>query len=128
MVLTLWLTGWLLRPSETKWNIKCAKFLFGLIRKNHVYKDALRELGIFEILISCLHKFAATLKERLHVEFQPSPSSSTSTREAGGVELEQGKKELGFLIMDMIACMLSQNTANTSTIASEGVSVVPAVC
>jgi hypothetical protein len=35
-----------------------------LIKTNQVYKDAFRELGLLEILVSCLHKFAVLLKEK----------------------------------------------------------------
>jgi WD repeat and FYVE domain-containing protein 3 len=34
-----------------------------MVKSNQVFKDVFRELGLLEIVVSCLHKFAATLKE-----------------------------------------------------------------
>jgi hypothetical protein len=67
-----------------------------------VYKDAFRELGLLEMIISCLHKFAVLLKEK-HVD-------NSNTIEDFLIDPQQ--KELGFLIMDIISCLLSQNSAN----------------
>jgi len=86
----------------TKWSINCAYFLQKLIKTNPVYKDAFRELGLLEMIISCLHKFAVLLKEK-HVD-------NSNTIEDFLIDPQQ--KELGFLIMDIISCLLSQNSAN----------------
>ena len=50
--------------SHIPWSIICANFLLKLVKPNTIYKDAFRELGILEVMISCLHKFAALLKEK----------------------------------------------------------------
>lgn len=65
-----------------------------------MYKDAFRELGLLEMIISCLHKFAVLLKEK-HVDAN-----------LDGMQIDPHQKELGFLIMDITSCLLSQNSAN----------------
>ena len=85
----------------TKWSINCAHFLLKLIKANHVYKDAFRELGLLEMIVSCLHKFAVLLKEK-HVDNKTSDN----------VQIDPHQKELGFLIMEIVSSLLSQNGAN----------------
>ncbi len=51
----------------TKWSINCANFLLKLVKANVTYKDAFRELGLLEMTVSCLYKFANLLKEK-HVD------------------------------------------------------------
>ncbi len=41
----------------------CVKYLIHILKFNNVIKDALRELGFIEVLISRLHHFATLLKE-----------------------------------------------------------------
>lgn len=85
--------------SCTKWSINCANFLLKLIKTNQIYKDAFRELGLLEMTISCLQKFAVLLKEK-YVD------------QKEDVQIDSQQKELGFLIMDIISCLLSHNSAN----------------
>lgn len=41
-----------------KWNV------FRFIRHNAIFKDVYREVGLLEVLVCCLKKYAATLKEK----------------------------------------------------------------
>jgi hypothetical protein len=52
------------RHSCIEWNTVCTRFLFKLVKTNAVYKDALRELGLFEMMISYLRQIASVLKEK----------------------------------------------------------------
>lgn len=77
-----------------------ANFLLKLIEKNSIYKDAFRELGIFEMLVSCLQKFAALLKEKC-----VDPSDS--------IQIDNQQKELGFIIMNILTHLISHNVENS---------------
>ncbi len=84
------------------WSINCAQFLLRLLKSNQMYKDALRELGLFEMIVSCLHKFAVLLKEK-HVQERD---------EQSGELIDPHQKELGFLVMDLVCTLLAHNAAN----------------
>lgn len=82
----------------TKWGINCGNFLLKLVKQNAVYKDAYRELGVLEMTVSCLQKFAALLKEK-HV------AQNTS-------DIDPQQKEMGFLIMELVCSTVAQSSAN----------------
>jgi WD repeat and FYVE domain-containing protein 3 len=98
----------------TKWSINCASFLLKLVKVDPVYKDAFRELGLLEMTVSCLHKFASLLKEK-YVD----DDSDLSQNENVNI-IDQNQKELGFLIMDIVTCLLSQNSANAKVFRELG--------
>lgn len=82
----------------TKWGINCGNLLLKLVKLNAVYKDAYRELGVLEMTVSCLQKFAALLKEK-HV------AQNTS-------DIDPQQKEMGFLIMELVSSTVAQSSAN----------------
>ena len=47
------------------------KTLLRILRYHVVYRDVFREVGILEVMVTCLHRYAAHLKE-IHT---PSPDS-----------------------------------------------------
>ena len=87
--------------SCNKWSINCTNFLIKLVKTNQMYKDVFRELGILEMTVSCLQKFAVMLKEK-HVD------------NIDETQIESQQKEMGFLIMELICNLISQNIANAS--------------
>ena len=96
------------------------KFLIHILKYNNVVKDALRELGFIEVLIARLHQFATLLKESIQ---DPNGISTFSSRLEFnhflrldlGDHLDQGEKELGFMVMEALALLLSHNQKNAST-------------
>ncbi|CAF0832439.1 unnamed protein product, partial [Brachionus calyciflorus] len=84
----------------TKWSTNCANFLLKLIKTSPIYKDAFRELGLLEMLVSCMQKFAALLKEKS----VDNPDLS---------HIDQQQKDLGFLIMNILTSLISQNSENS---------------
>lgn len=44
-------------------SIKCMKTLLKILRYHTVYKDVFREVGLLEVMVTCLHRYAAMLKE-----------------------------------------------------------------
>ncbi|CAF4661515.1 unnamed protein product, partial [Rotaria sp. Silwood2] len=59
--------------------------------------DALRELGFIEVLITRLHHFAILLKESVQ-----DPNDK-------GNNMNQKEKELGFMVVEALALLLSHN-------------------
>ena len=41
----------------------CVKTLLRILRHHNVYKDVFREVGLLEVMVTCLHRYAAMLKE-----------------------------------------------------------------
>ncbi len=89
-----------------------------------MYKDAFRELGLLEMSVSCLQKFANMLKEK-HVassgngsEAATSPHTSspncqaTSSSDGTSLQIDPYQKELGFLIMEIVTQLIFHNMAN----------------
>ncbi|CAF4645482.1 unnamed protein product, partial [Rotaria sp. Silwood2] len=64
--------------------------------------DALRELGFIEVLITRLHHFAILLKESVQ-----DPNDK-------GNNMNQKEKELGFMVVEALALLLSHNQKNAS--------------
>lgn len=77
-----------------------ANFLLKLIQKNSIYKDAFRELGILEMLVSCLQKFAALLKEKC-------------VDRSDSIQIDNQQKDLGFIIMNILTHLIAQSVENS---------------
>ncbi|CAE1178568.1 WDFY3 [Acanthosepion pharaonis] len=81
-------------------SILCMKSLLKILRYHNVYKDVFREVGMLEVMVTCLHRYAALLKE---------PQNGTE-REA----ITEEQMELGFLVMEALATLLNSNSSNAS--------------
>ncbi|CAF3844508.1 unnamed protein product [Rotaria magnacalcarata] len=86
----------------------CVKYLIHILKFNNVLKDALRELGFIEVLISRLHQFATLLKESIQ-----DPNDK-------GDNMDQEEKELGFMVMEALALLLSHNQKNAKIFREHG--------
>jgi hypothetical protein len=101
----------------------CVKYLIHILKFNNAVKDALRELGFIEVLIARLHHFATLLKEsvqdpngRISTFLRLMFASDRSSRRLDiGDHLDQEEKELGFMVMEALALLLSHNQKNAST-------------
>ncbi|KAL4240237.1 WD repeat and FYVE domain-containing protein 3 [Mactra antiquata] len=81
-------------------NILCLKSLEKILQYHTVFKDVYQEVGMLEVLVTCLHRFAALLKD-------PQADGDTT-------RMTSDQRELGFLVMDVLALLLSNSNANTS--------------
>ncbi|XP_076455501.1 WD repeat and FYVE domain-containing protein 3-like isoform X2 [Babylonia areolata] len=82
-------------------SILCMKTLLKILRYHSVYRDVFREVGILEVMVTCLHRYAAHLKE-IHT-----PSESEEE-----VVLSQEQQELGHLVMEALSVLLTGNSSN----------------
>ena len=48
--------------SSTQCNILCLKSLLNILQTHSIYKDVFREVGMLEVMVTCLHRYAALLK------------------------------------------------------------------
>ncbi|XP_052069301.1 WD repeat and FYVE domain-containing protein 3-like isoform X1 [Mytilus californianus] len=84
---------------STQCNILCMKSLLKILQTHTLYKDVFREVGMLEVMVTCLHRYAALLK---------TPDNDT-------VELEPiaaDQQELGSLVMECLTALLSGNSKN----------------
>ncbi|BFZ02583.1 hypothetical protein BsWGS_05621 [Bradybaena similaris] len=79
-------------------SILCMNSLLRILRYHSVYRDVFREVGMLEVMVTCLHRYAAQLKEQ------------NSQTEAVTVSEEQ--QQLGLHVMEALAVLLSGNGAN----------------
>ncbi|XP_052816149.1 WD repeat and FYVE domain-containing protein 3-like isoform X4 [Mya arenaria] len=70
-----------------------------------VFKDVYREVGMLEVLVTCLHRFAALLKD---------PQADGVSDVSDTTRMTKEQRELGFLVMEVLAMLLSNNNQNTS--------------
>lgn len=47
---------------ESRLKLKCAKMLLNLAKHNVLFKDVFREVGILEVIITCLHRFGSDVE------------------------------------------------------------------
>ena len=48
---------------STECSMLCVKTLLRILRHHNIYKDVFREVGLLEVMVTCLHRYAALLKE-----------------------------------------------------------------
>jgi hypothetical protein len=87
-----------------------------------VYKDAFRELGLLEMCVSCLQKFANMLKEKhvtssttttpINNESEINETTSDNNTTPVMIQIDPYQRELGFLIMDIVTQLIAHNMPN----------------
>lgn len=92
----------ILKDDRSAWcSVACVESLRKILSSNpELYKDVYREVGVLEVLVTCLHKYAAILK-----------SSD---------ELEESRSKLGHLCMDVLADLLRDCPANATMFRETG--------
>ena len=49
--------------SSVECSVLCMETLLKLLRHHVIYKDVFREVGLIEVMVNCLQRYAALLKE-----------------------------------------------------------------
>ncbi|XP_014681660.1 PREDICTED: WD repeat and FYVE domain-containing protein 3-like isoform X2 [Priapulus caudatus] len=88
--------------QSAKCSILCMRTLLKVLRHNSIFKDVYREVGLLEVMVTCLHRYASLLKE------QNNEGDSRVT------DIPEDLKSLGFLVMDALTLLLSNNSSNAS--------------
>ncbi|CAL1540511.1 unnamed protein product, partial [Lymnaea stagnalis] len=79
-------------------SILCMKSLLRILRYHSVYRDVFREVGMLEVMVTCLHRYAGQLKEQCSIADQ--------------APVSEEQQELGLLVMEALSVLLSGNGAN----------------
>ncbi len=52
--------------QETRLKLLCVKMLLNLAKHNALFKDVFREIGILEVIVTCLHRFGSDIQSHAH--------------------------------------------------------------
>ncbi|KAG8229679.1 hypothetical protein J437_LFUL010268 [Ladona fulva] len=118
-------------------SIICMQTLLNILKHNAIFKDVYREVGILEVFVTCLHKYATLLKEKQqaqeegkvasltmcgYIELKPSQASLGSIfhmidfylPQPSGCEysIPEESEKLGSLVMEALTALLAGNASN----------------
>ncbi|PIK52860.1 putative WD repeat and FYVE domain-containing protein 3 [Apostichopus japonicus] len=90
-------------------NILAVQCLLNILKWSPIYRDVFREVGLLEVMVSCLHQYAAMLKTK---------QSENTPGRVTGVEAEiyvpERQQNLAFGVMDILTELLKENEQNAS--------------
>ncbi|CAH1794598.1 unnamed protein product [Owenia fusiformis] len=81
-------------------SILCMKCLLKILRFHVIYKDVYREVGLLEVMVTCLNRYASLLKD---------PDSDEGAKLS---QIPESEQELGSLTMEALSILLNSNNAN----------------
>ncbi|KAG6445369.1 hypothetical protein O3G_MSEX003892 [Manduca sexta] len=116
-------------------SILCMKTLLNILKHNTIFKDVYREVGMLEVFVTCLSRYAAYLKDKqLQDEEKAKSTPEATTSEAAPNEspkaperkkklgrtdslirdpnVDTEEEELGALVMEGLTALLNGNTNN----------------
>ncbi|XP_047018830.1 WD repeat and FYVE domain-containing protein 3 isoform X2 [Helicoverpa zea] len=118
-------------------SILCMKTLLNILKHNAIFKDVYREVGMLEVFVTCLSRYAVFLKDKQILEEERSkrdPSDSPSHEQAPNESpkaperkkrqstrhdslirdpnLDEEEEELGSLVMEGLTALLNANSNN----------------
>ncbi|KAL1139731.1 hypothetical protein AAG570_006709 [Ranatra chinensis] len=84
-------------------SITCMHTLLNILKHNTIFKDVYREVGILEVFVTCLQRFAELLKEK----------QQTLDK---GIEynLNKDDEQLGMLVIEALTLLLNGNSNNAN--------------
>ncbi|XP_071954048.1 WD repeat and FYVE domain-containing protein 3-like isoform X2 [Antedon mediterranea] len=105
----------LLMKSEE--SIKCSiiatRYLLKILRHSAIYQDVYREVGILEVMVKCLRRYATDLKDSQN-------GNNKEICSVPKVEVEETQETLAFLMMEALTLLLNNNTKNASVFGECG--------
>lgn len=84
-------------------SIMCMETLINILRHNTIFKDVYREVGLLEVFVTCLHRYATILKDKQAAQNQ-------------GLEYKISPEDerLGALVMEALTTLLAGNVQNAN--------------
>uniref|UniRef100_A0A1I8G3P8 WD repeat and FYVE domain-containing protein 3 n=1 Tax=Macrostomum lignano TaxID=282301 RepID=A0A1I8G3P8_9PLAT len=101
--------------NSARCKIIALQSLLKIAKCHEVLKDAYREVGLLDLLVACLHAYAHQLKESSELLVQHQP---TASRACTNMLAEQ--RELGALVMQLLAFLLTTSVKNASVFRDAG--------
>nr|XP_037269371.1 WD repeat and FYVE domain-containing protein 3-like isoform X4 [Rhipicephalus microplus] len=91
--------------SSVSCSIICLHTLANILQYNAVFKDVYREVGLLEVLVTCLHRYATVLKEAF-----PDGAAEPVAK----VPIPDEQQQMGSLVMETLTVLLNGNSNNAS--------------
>ncbi|XP_064458168.1 WD repeat and FYVE domain-containing protein 3-like isoform X2 [Ornithodoros turicata] len=91
--------------SSVSCSIICLRTLANVLQFNAVFKDVYREVGLLEVLVTCLHRYATVLKEAF-----PDGEGEPVVK----VSIPEEQQQMGCLVMEILTALLNGNSNNAS--------------
>ncbi|CAH0406921.1 unnamed protein product [Chilo suppressalis] len=109
-------------------SILCIKTLLNILKHNAIFKDVYREVGMLEVFVTCLSRYAAFLKDKQILEEEkirkaetngspkaPERRKRLSSKQDSLIRdpnLDAEEEELGALVMEGLTALLNGNSNN----------------
>ncbi|XP_063969658.1 WD repeat and FYVE domain-containing protein 3-like isoform X2 [Lytechinus pictus] len=94
--------------------IKSVNSLLRLVRHSAIYKDVFREVGLLEVMVTCLHRYATLLKDN------QSENHGYTYSPKAEVHIPEDQQNLAFLVMEAFTLLLHDNNANATVFRESG--------
>lgn len=95
--------------NHVECSILCVQTLLNILKHNVIFKDVYREVGMLEVFVTCLKRYANFLEEKRNKEEQ-----------AKEYTIPLGQTKLGNLIVEAITVLLQGNPANANILRECG--------
>ncbi|XP_071644042.1 WD repeat and FYVE domain-containing protein 3 isoform X2 [Temnothorax longispinosus] len=84
-------------------SIMCMETLLNILRHNTIFKDVYREVGMLEVFVTCLHRYATLLKDK-----------QAATDQGLEYTICPEDERLGALVMEALTTLLASNVQNAN--------------
>ncbi|XP_051170147.1 WD repeat and FYVE domain-containing protein 3 [Leptopilina boulardi] len=84
-------------------SIMCMETLINILRHNTIFKDVYREVGLLEVFVTCLHRYATLLKDK-----------QAAHDEGSEYKISADDEKLGALVMEALTTLLAGNVQNAN--------------
>lgn len=89
--------------------IMCMETLLNILKYNTIFKDVYREVGLLEIFVTCLTRYATMLQDK------------NSTISSGkDYKIPHGQLKLGSLVIEALTVLLMSNSPNANVLRECG--------
>ncbi|KAB0793199.1 hypothetical protein PPYR_12819 [Photinus pyralis] len=90
-------------------SIMCMQTLLNILKHNPIFKDVYREVGMLEVFVTCLDRYAKMLETKY------------SEEDVGKqVVISNGQEKLGTLVMEALTLLLAASAANANVLRECG--------
>ncbi|KAG1679752.1 WD repeat and FYVE domain-containing protein 3 [Nymphon striatum] len=100
--------------SSVKCSILCMETLIKILRYDLTFKDVYREVGLLEVMVTCLYRYAALLKEPQGDNENLGEENIETTLVEEMANIPENSQKLGLLVMEALTFLLSGSPKNCS--------------
>ncbi|XP_033108223.1 WD repeat and FYVE domain-containing protein 3-like isoform X3 [Anneissia japonica] len=94
-------------------SIIATRYLLKILRHSAIYQDVYREVGLLEVMVTCLRRYATKLKDNQNENNQEMSSVPK-------IEIPEKQEMLAFLMMEALTLLLNNNPKNASVFGECG--------